>query len=444
MDRQQLTRRLHETGVHWWDRQLEEYTPLPEFKDLNKLWDEIIERSCHVKAADYPFWLLTGRSMQYAWGGNVGIQMMKEMADNVFGHDGIVMNAGKAAELGIAEGDLIEVTSPVNATRGYARLRQGVRPDVVVMIAQFGQWKMPFAKDLKRAGLNALVPMNVDSLDGGGALMLMIAIAYFQTTPSVIVGLTALAFVGLGLLCVWLEIGRPWRFLHVFLHPQTSWMTREAAVAVALFITALIGLLLQIPLAISIAGVLGFVFLYCQGRILSASKGVPVWREPAIIALIVITGLAEGAAILFILFIFSNAEKIWLLYALGALLICRLLSWRRYRQRLADNHTPPGALAILDGMSKPYIILGHLVPLVFLGAVILAPSFTKPLMLLACLLIIANGWLLKFTIIARAANVQGYALSKLQTGRPKIKPPVRRGKDRFVFDRKYDQSTEEG
>ena len=165
----QLANRLHETGVTWWDRQLEEYKPLPQWHDLNKLWDDLIEKNHDVKAADYPFWLLTGRSMQYAWGANVGIPMMREVADNVFGHDGIVMNAEKAAEMGIIDGDLIEITSPVNSTRGYARLRQGVRPDVVVMIAQFGQWKMPYAKDLGRTGLNALVPMHMDLLDGGGS-----------------------------------------------------------------------------------------------------------------------------------------------------------------------------------------------------------------------------------------------------------------------------------
>jgi len=165
----ELTNRLHETGVHWWDRQLAEYEPLPQWKDLNKLWDEIIEKNHHVKAADYPYWLLTGRSMQYAWGANVGIQMMKEVADNVFGHDGIIMNTGEAAKLGISDGDEIEVTSPVASTRGIARLRQGVRPDVLIMIAQFGQWKMPYAKDLKRAGLNKLVPMNQDYLDGSGS-----------------------------------------------------------------------------------------------------------------------------------------------------------------------------------------------------------------------------------------------------------------------------------
>ena len=165
----QLANRLHETGVDWWDRQLEEYTPLPEFHDLNKLWDEIIERNHDVKAADFPFWLLTGRSMQYAWGSNVGVQLMKEVADNVFGHDGIIMSAGKAAEMGISDGDLVEVTSPVASTRGIVRLRQGVRPDVVIMLAQFGHWKTPYAKDLKRPGLNKLVPMNVDSIDSGGA-----------------------------------------------------------------------------------------------------------------------------------------------------------------------------------------------------------------------------------------------------------------------------------
>ena len=165
----ELANRLHETGVTWWDKQLQEYEPLPKWHDLNKLMDDIIERNHNVKAADYPFWLLTTRSMQYAWGSNVGIQIMKEMGDNVFGHDGIIINTNKAAELGISDGDMIEVTSPVASTRGLARTRQGVRPDVIVMMAQFGHWKTPYAKELKRPGLNKLVPMNVDSIDGGGA-----------------------------------------------------------------------------------------------------------------------------------------------------------------------------------------------------------------------------------------------------------------------------------
>jgi phenylacetyl-CoA:acceptor oxidoreductase len=165
----QLGNRLHENGVHWWDRQLEEYESLPEWKDLNALWDRLLEKNYPVKAADYPFWLLTARSMQYAWGGNVGLQVIHEIAGNVAGHDGILINANRAAELGIAEGDWMEVKSPVGTAHGRARLRQGIRPDVIVMIGQFGHWKTPYAKDFRMPGLNDMVPMHPDFLDGSGS-----------------------------------------------------------------------------------------------------------------------------------------------------------------------------------------------------------------------------------------------------------------------------------
>ncbi len=166
---QQLANRLHENGVDWWDTQLEEYEALPTWKDLNKLWDNIIEKNYDVKATDFPFWLLSARSMQYAWGGNTSLQFIHEVASNVAGHDGILINANKAAELGIGEGDWMEVSSPVGKAHGQARLRQGIREDVIVMIGQFGHWKMPFAKDLKVPSLNALVPMHPDFLDGHGS-----------------------------------------------------------------------------------------------------------------------------------------------------------------------------------------------------------------------------------------------------------------------------------
>ena len=165
----QLANRLHEQGITWWDRQLAEYETLPHFKDLNQLWDEAIERNYKVRAADFPFWVLTSRSMQFAWGGNADIQLMNEVAANVRGHDGVQINAQRAGELGIREGDLIEVTSPVAAVIGRAILREGVRPDVIVMLGQFGHWKTPYARDSKVPSLNSLVPMHIDFLDGGGS-----------------------------------------------------------------------------------------------------------------------------------------------------------------------------------------------------------------------------------------------------------------------------------
>jgi phenylacetyl-CoA:acceptor oxidoreductase len=165
----ELGRRLHETGIHWWDRQLHEYEAMPEWKDINAFWNETLERNYEVKAADYPYWVLTSRTMPYAWGGNVGLQMIKEVSDNIRGHDGIMLNAQTAAKHGIGQGDLVEVSSAVGKTRGQAILRQGIHPEVVLMIAQFGHWKTPFAKDLKRPSLNDLVPMHLDFLDAGGA-----------------------------------------------------------------------------------------------------------------------------------------------------------------------------------------------------------------------------------------------------------------------------------
>ena len=269
----------------------------------------------------------------------------------------------------------------------------------------------------------------------GGALILMAAIAAWPGTPTLVIGLAALAFVGMGLFLVWLEIGRPWRFLHVFFHPQTSWMTREASVSLLLFATTFMGILLQAPTLLAAAGLLGFLYLYCQGRILKASKGIPAWREPAVVPLIISTGLAEGAAILSILLIFSNAEQMWLLYLLMGLLACRLVSWQHYRQRLALNNAPRAALKILDDINRPHVILGNALPLLLLVTIIVQPALLGPLALLACILATASGWLMKFTIIVKASKVQGYALGKLQKGRPTIKPPVRREKDKFVFSR---------
>ena len=173
----QLARRLHERDIHWWDTQLADYEPLPEWKDVCRIWEDALERNFDIDITDFPFWLLTSRSMQYAWGANVSLPMIRELADNIAGHDGILINEGAAAALGIGEGDRIEVRSPIGATQGRARLRHGIRPDTLIMLAQFGHWKTPYAKDLDRPSLNALVPMLMDLTDGTGSANDMVKVA---------------------------------------------------------------------------------------------------------------------------------------------------------------------------------------------------------------------------------------------------------------------------
>ncbi len=175
---QQLRNRLHEHGITWWDKQLTEYEPLPMWHDLPGMIQRTIAEHFNVEAGDYPFWLLTARSMQYSWGSNMAIPLAKEMANNVKGHKGIIINTGVARKLGIQDGDLIEVRSALRATRGPAVLRQGVRPDTVLMIGQFDHWAMPVAKEFHVPSMNPLVPMILDLIDstGSGADIVPVAV----------------------------------------------------------------------------------------------------------------------------------------------------------------------------------------------------------------------------------------------------------------------------
>ena len=166
---QELKRRLHEQKIHWWDRQLDEYEPLPSWRNLASLWEGVLAKHYNVQIDDYPFWLVTARSMQYSWGGNVGIQLIKEVADNVAGHGGVVMNTDAAKQLGITDGERVEVRSPLNATQGKVVLCQGIRPDTLLMIGQFDHWATPYAKDFHAPSMNALVPMLLDLTDATGS-----------------------------------------------------------------------------------------------------------------------------------------------------------------------------------------------------------------------------------------------------------------------------------
>ena len=165
----ELGNRLHEAGIDWWERQLHEYQALPEWQDLPALWEEALEKAFEVEIGDYPFWLITARSMQYSWGGNAGLQMINEVARNVAGHGGVVMNPAAARRLGLAEGDLATIASPLGQTRGRVILRRGIRPDTLLMIGQFDHWATPFAKDQRAPSMNRLVPMLLDLTDATGS-----------------------------------------------------------------------------------------------------------------------------------------------------------------------------------------------------------------------------------------------------------------------------------
>ncbi|RME34214.1 MAG: phenylacetyl-CoA:acceptor oxidoreductase [Gammaproteobacteria bacterium] len=266
----------------------------------------------------------------------------------------------------------------------------------------------------------------------GSGLLILATLMSWPGPLEPAAGLPAVVLIGLGLFLVWLEIGRPWRFLHVFFHPQTSWMTREGSVAVLLLPLALLAIVFAQGWLLALTGVLAIAFLYCQARILQASKGIPAWREPAVVPLIVISGLTEGTALLFLISAVAGQPQSWTEPLLVILLAARGYAWVRYRAALTAAEAPAEALAALGRFNPLLLGGGNVLPLVLALAATALPTQQLPLMFSAALLALAGGWLSKFVIIRKAAHLQGYAVGRLRRGRPQIRPPVRRKPDRFV------------
>jgi phenylacetyl-CoA:acceptor oxidoreductase len=62
--------------------------------------------------------------------------------------------------------------------RARAVLRQGIRPDTLLLLGQFGHWATPFAKDFEVPSMNPLVPMSLELTDatGSGADLVRVAL----------------------------------------------------------------------------------------------------------------------------------------------------------------------------------------------------------------------------------------------------------------------------
>jgi phenylacetyl-CoA:acceptor oxidoreductase 26-kDa subunit len=264
-----------------------------------------------------------------------------------------------------------------------------------------------------RAALNFI-------LGGTGSGFILLA-AFVPLAPhaSQIALLLGLALVGAGLFSVWMEIGRKLRAVHVFFNPFTSWMTRESFVAALLFACGLATLALESPHLAAITAIVAIGFVYCQGRILRASKGIPAWREPTITWLIFWTAIAEGAGLFLIFAAFAGAGVPT--HAGGTLVlavVARGVAWSVYRKRV-EGDLAPKARAALEPAGRQLYQLGAVVPLVLLltgGAI---DAFATGAAVLAGLAALAAGWRFKFVLVVRASFNQGFALPRV---------PVRGGK----------------
>lgn len=252
----------------------------------------------------------------------------------------------------------------------------------------------------------------------GSALLLFATLTAYPASPPLWAVLAGLALIGAGLACVWAEIGRPWRAFNVLFHPQTSWMTREAYVAALIFLLSVAALATGLALLAYSAGAAALLFLYCQGRILKAARGIPAWREPAVVRLIVATGLVEGCALLLLLQSAFAALQTEMLGALLVLVLLRAASWLHYRARLLASDAPQSTRRALAPAQLGLLLAGAALPLLVGGAALVLPQ-TVAFGVLAAIAAVLPGWHFKFLLVTRAAQVQGYALgNKLRRGHP--------------------------
>ena len=226
--------------------------------------------------------------------------------------------------------------------------------------------------------------------------------------------LIGIVFVAGGLFSVALEIGRPFRSLNVFRNPFTSWMSREAWVALLVLPLGAAAFWYRSQILLLLAALSAGLYLYCQARILKASRGVPAWRVPQIIPLIISTGLIEGSGVVILSrHIFSPLSSptempaflVMILILLGA----RALAWRGYYHALRDN-APEGTVAALQRVNLPFFLLGDLLPILLLLIALMAGWLFTVLVINALTLAVIAGWLVKFVIVTRAGFFQGYAM----------------------------------
>jgi phenylacetyl-CoA:acceptor oxidoreductase subunit 2 len=235
-------------------------------------------------------------------------------------------------------------------------------------------------------------------LGGTGAGLMFISV--FIQNPMPYPVLVAMLLIAGGLGTVWLEIGRKLRAAHVFFNPFTSWMTRESYAAMLLFVLASIYLFLPSTAILVAAALAALAFVYCQARILRAAKGIPAWRMPQVVPLIMTTALAEGAGLL----LFMNPDLL-AISLFAAAVLARAIAWSGYRTALKQ----PAIRSVLEAPGRALMQAGTVAPLALALGALFLPQ-VAPLAGLAALL---TGWWLKYVLVTRAALNQGFALPQL-------------------------------
>ncbi len=224
-----------------------------------------------------------------------------------------------------------------------------------------------------------------------------------------------------GLFFVFLKIGRKERFWRAVARPQTSWMTRELYVVVIFGAAVLAGLVWPGPAVFAVAGLGAFAFLICQAMILWRARGIPAWRHPVMPAMIVASGLLEGAGFCALVLFGANWIGIASSHALGPIAIAgattaatMFVLWRVYLATAVREGVGPRSRHVLNEIDRFLVPIGQVGPfLLFEVGYLLGDSNAAQFAVVGGgMLAIAGGAFWKFGVITAASHQQGFAMAK--------------------------------
>jgi len=147
--------------------------------------------------------------------------------------------------------------------------------------------------------------------------------------------------------------------------------------------------------------------------ILEQSKGIPAWRNPRVIPLLMATGLAEGCGLFLLLALLLpalSAAAPPVAIALIVLATMRFWAWWRYLSALESEGAPTRTLEIFTACRAWFFVAGFALPAALVAVGLILPVAGAALFALAGLSVFATGWAIKFILITRAAYNQGFAL----------------------------------
>ena len=135
------------------------FSPLPK--------KEHAEPVPHIKAKDYPFYLITFKRIYRTQSGYCNINPLLNHVAHDSDTNHVWINAQKAKELGINDGDKVVIESRLGETEGIAKLTEGIRPDTVAVSYHYGQWSGGYPEwSRKGTWINKVIEYHPDIISG--------------------------------------------------------------------------------------------------------------------------------------------------------------------------------------------------------------------------------------------------------------------------------------